>query len=247
MNTKMFTHFLSKNSTNISTGLSVVSLGSTVALTIDGTAKAVKILEKEEKGRGPLTKIDIIKLTWKCYIPAGIMAGITVGCIIGTHTLHLRKQAALAGAYSLAASALKEYKGKIVETLGEKKAAVIDDSIKQDTLKNNPVKDKEVYITGMGETLCRDSLSGRYFKSDMETIRKAENDLRRDLRNEMWLDLNAVYDALGIPPTRLGAELGWSIHDSDIEFKFSTLLADNNVPCLMVDYVTTPYPDYGSK
>jgi hypothetical protein len=175
------------------------------------------------------------------------MGSLTVACIIGAHALHMRKQAALAGACSLTATALREYQSKVIETIGEAKNREIKEEIHKDKLKSNPVQDKEVVIVGAGEMLCYDVLSGRYFKSDIETVRRAQNDLNRDLMNEMWVDLNAVYDALGLPPTRLGSELGWSVNDSLIEFKFSTQQAENGAPCLVIDYDVTPSADYQGR
>jgi len=249
MSTKKIIHFLARNSSTLLTGLSVAGVVSTPILAVKATPEAIRILEYECRDLEgiPLTKTNILKLTWKCYVPAVIMGGITIGCIIGAHTLHLRKQAALASACSLTAAALREYQAKVIETIGETKARAIKEEIHKDRLKNNPVGTKEVIIAGAGEMLCYDVLSGRYFKSDIETIRRVQNDLNRDLMNEMWIDLNAVYDALGIPPIKLGAELGWAVNDSLVEFKFSTQQAENGAPCLVIDYDVPPSMDYRGR
>lgn len=258
MKMEKIVHALAKNSPTLLTGLSVAGLVTTPVLAVRATPKALEIItnerleraDKDKKfiyGSTPIPKMEILKLTWKCYVSSAIMGGLTIACIIGAHALHLRKQAALAGACSLTVTALREYQAKVIETIGENKAREIKEEMYKDKLRNDPVGSKEVLIAGQGEMLCYDVLSGRYFKSDIETVRKAQNDLNRDLMNEMWVDLNAVYDALGLPPTRLGAELGWSVNDSLIEFKFSTQIADNGAPCLVIDYEVTPGQDYQGR
>ena len=62
---------------------------------------------------------------------------------------------------------MKEYQAKVVETLGEAKARKIKDEIAKDKVKNDPISNKEVIITGKGDMLCYDVLSGRYFKNNI--------------------------------------------------------------------------------
>jgi len=277
MSTTQLVRLLSKNSSTLLTGLSVAGLVTTPVLAVRATPEAVDLIEEanykkhgifyqkyamsEEKisfnewldqnkfaPLTPLTKLEMLKLTWKCYIPAAVMGGITIACIIGAHKLHLRKQAALASACSLAAATLKEYQTKVIETIGATKNREIREEIHKDKLRKHPFSpNKEVIVMPPGKSLCYDVLSGRYFESDMETIRRVRNDLNRDLLNEMWIDLNSVYDGLGLPPIRLGAELGWSVHDGDIEFRISTQLAEDDRPCIVLDYEATPTADYQGR
>lgn len=65
----------------------------------------------------------------------------------------------------------------MIETIGEKKEQTVRDAIAKEHIEKDPVENKEVIVLGRGSTLCYDSVSGRYFKSDMETIKKAENEL----------------------------------------------------------------------
>jgi len=241
---------LGKNSTTILTGLSAFGVVSTGALAAEGGGKAYRILDHQVRNHRvnyQMSRKETVKLVWKCFVPAAIMGGITIGLIIGAHKLHLGKEAALAGACSLGAATLREYQNKVIETIGADKHNAIKDSIHADRIANNPVGSREVLIVGTGDVLCYETLSGRYFQSDKQTILAAQNDLNRDLLNDMWVDLNDVYDALGLPPTRLGAELGWSVNDSNVEFKFSTQETPDGRPCLVIDYQVTPGSDYGSR
>ena len=92
--------------------------------------------------------------------------------------------------------------------------------------------------------LCYDQLMDRYFHSDPESIRKAVNDLNYELINGpgMWVGLNEFYEKLGLDPAQIGEELGWTI-DNRIDVSFSSMLSNNNIPCLVMRFSTSPVAD----
>lgn len=250
--TKTVGQAVSQNSPTILTGLSVAGLVSTVVLAVKATPKALRLFKEELDYReesddypefGSLTKKEIIQTTWKCYIPTVVMGGVTVACMVGANSINLRRNAALASVYSLSEAALKEYQAKVIETIGEKKEQTVRDEIAKDRVERDPKSNKEVIITGQGNVLCYDSISGRYFKSDIEKIRKLQNDLNHQLISEMWVSINDVYYELGLKATKIGDDIGWNV-DTLIEFDFSTQLADDGTPCVVIDYSVGPRYDY---
>ena len=93
--------------------------------------------------------------------------------------------------------------------------------------------------------MCYDSVSGRYFKSDMETIKKAENELDARLRNEMYVSLNEFYYEIGLEPLRvIGEDLGWNIDNGYLDLNFSSQIASDGTPCLVLDYGVAPRYDF---
>ena len=72
---------------------------------------------------------------------------------------------------------------KVIEMFGEKKNEAVKDAIAKDKVEKNPVVTREVIITEKGNTLCYDAVSGRYFKGDIEKIKKAECELNRQMRD----------------------------------------------------------------
>lgn len=97
--TKNVGMFLNKNSPHILTGLGCAGLISTAVLSGVAAIKANDIL-KEYKNT-PLPKIEMFKLTWKLFIPAGIVGLTSIGCILGANTVNTKRNAALAALYSL--------------------------------------------------------------------------------------------------------------------------------------------------
>lgn len=188
---------------------------------------------------------DRFKLVWTNYIPPVAIGAATIACVIGAHNTNMRRNAALVTAYSVADNALKEYKAKVIEQFGETKERKVVDAVAQDAVTANPVSNNTVIITPGGEVLCYESLSGRYFRSDMETMRKAQNDFNTYLLNDMYASLNSFWGLLGIPPTSMGEELGWCV-DNLLELQFSTILSEEGKPCLVMGYSVTPKAEYMS-
>lgn len=241
---------ISKHSPEILTGIGIAGMVTTAVLAVKATPKALKIIESmehidsETKTVVTPTKIECVKATWKCYIPAAVTGVTSVACLIGASSVNVRRNAALATAYSLSETALREYKEKVVETIGDKKEKVVREAIDKDHVEKNPVSKSEVIITEKGNTLCYDTLSGRYFKSDIDKIKKAVNELNRTMLNDMYVSLNEFYDELGLDNISLGYELGWNIDNGLIDIDFSSQLAEDGTPCVVISYNVAPKYNY---
>lgn len=237
---------ISKRSPEILTGIGIAGMITTTVMAVRATPKALVLIEdkKIENDTDKLTLVETIKATWTCYIPAAVTGTLSVACLIGANSVNARRNAALATAYTLSESALKEYQEKVIETIGEKKEQTVRDAIAKDKIDRDPVSSKEVIITEKGNTLCYDSISGRYFKSDIDKLKKVENELNRRMRDEMYISLNEFYYEIGLNPISIGDDLGWNIDHGYIELNFSSQLADEGTPCLVIDYRVAPRYEY---
>lgn len=234
--------FITKNSPSILTGISVGGLIVTVVLAVKATPKAIHILEQEMYDRkvGSLDLKETVVLVWKCYIPAAIVGTATIGCIIMANSVSLKRNAALVGLISSAEAIAKEYQEKVIEQIGVNKEQKVRDDIAKDHIHAHPVIDKEVILTGKGDTLCYDTISGRYFKNDIEAIRKVLNDVNRDLLSDDFVSINDLYFELGLSNIKMGNLMGWHSDEGLIEPSFSSQLTDAGIPCLVIDYVVEP-------
>ena len=189
-----------------------------------------------------LTTLEKAKACWKCYIPAVVTGTLSAACIIGGHSVNARRNTALAAAYALSDSALREYKEKVVETIGEKKEQTIREKVAEERIKKDPATNREIIVTDKGTTRCYDYLSGRYFYSDVDTINKAIIELNRMIVTDMcgYASLNDFYDELGLDHTGIGDDLGWRIDDGRIDISFSAKVSSDGVPCLVLDYSVAP-------
>lgn len=241
-----------KHSPEILTGIGIAGMITSTVLAVKATPKAMVEIERERNKRlrepdvVPLTKADIVKLTWKFYIPTVISGVTSIACLIGANSVNAKRNAALATAYKLSETALTEYREKVVETIGEKKEQLVRDKVAEERVKNNPVTNKEVIVTGSGNTLCLDVLSGRYFTSDMETLKRTANDLNKRMLSENYISLNEFYDELGLSHTLIGDQIGWNVDKGMIDLDFSSQIAEDGRPCLVVDYMIAPKYNFSS-
>lgn len=234
---------LTKHSPEILTGIGIAGMFTTTILAVKATPKAVRLLDerKEELETDKLTVKETVQTTWKCYIPAAVTGVLSTACLVCASSVHSKRNAALATAYSLSETALREYREKVVETIGEKKEQVIQDKIAEDRVKKNPVTTSEVYVTEKGNTLCYDPISDRYFKSDIERIKKTENYLNKQmLDGELYISLNEFYDEIGLKHTSVGDDIGWNIDKGFIDIHFGSCIADDSTPCIVVEHYNPP-------
>lgn len=237
---------LSDNSPELLTALGSLGVISTAVLAVKGAPEAYQNLydledELKEEGRDP-NLFEVFKVMWKPYMPAAAMGTVSIACIIGANRISAKRNVILAGLYSVSEATLHEYKDKVVEMFGEKKAQTVRDSINKDRLEKNEVSKDLIHATGNGATLCYDTVSGRYFLSTIEHMRAAANDLNEQMFSWSEVSLNDLYDKLDLPTIKMGDEIGWNINRS-IKMEFSTILV-NEEPCIVMDFVYGPHPNF---
>ena len=234
-----------KNAPGILVGVGIVGMAGTTILAVRATPKAIMLIEAktQELEVESLTPVETVKTTWKCYIPAAVTGAMSTACLIGASSVSARRNAALATAYNLTRVALNDYKDAVVETIGEKKEQVVRDAAAKKKIERDPVTNTEVVVTERGTTLCYDAVFGRYFRSDIDTIKRAVNELNRSIVSSMYASLNEFYDEIGLPPIEIGDKLGWNMDDGQIEVDFSSQLAADGTPCLVISFNVAP--DYG--
>lgn len=237
---------LGKHSPEILTGIGVVGMLSSTVLAVKATPKAIKLIDtkKKELDTKELTVIETIKVAWKPYIPTLLLSLASTSCIIGASATNYKRNAALASAYALSERTLNHYRDKVIETIGERKEHQIKEKIAQDEVDENKLNNSQIIVTSNGNTLCMDSMSGRYFKSDIESIKQAVNKLNRRLIYENYISLNEFYGEIGLDNVKNGDLVGWNLDSGMIEPTFSTCLAENNQPCIVLDFMVAPKYDY---
>ncbi len=246
---------MQKNSPIILTAMGIGGIVGSIACAIKATKKSDEtIFEIEncwESGETHTLSInDKFKICWQNYIPMTCFSGLSIACFISANAINNRRQAALIAAYSLSENILKEYQSKVRETVGDKKEEIIRERIKDDRIISNPPTESNVIITPNGEMLCMEAISGRYFKSDINFIKKVENQFNNDLLEYMEMSLNDLYDLLDLEHTRMGEVIGCNINDGMgdgrmlVEFRYTSHLTPDDIPCLVIDYSRYPSADY---
>lgn len=238
---------LVQHSPEILVGIGIAGMATSTVLAVKATPKALQLIEEAKHAKhDELTKVEVVKTTWKCYLPAAITGVTAAGCLIYGNNVNLRRNAALATAYKLSETAFTEYKEKVVETIGEKKEKAVKEKIMKDKMEQHPVSKSEVIVTNKGNTLCYDTLSGRYFKSDIDKLDKAINAINHQLNQNPfgYVCLNDFYEMVGLPGVKIGEDLGWKRDKGLIDYTPGSMIADDGTPCLVIIFTVEPCYDY---
>ncbi len=91
--------------------------------------------------------------------------------------------------------------------------------------------------------MCFDMYTGRLFLSDMETLKKAQNDVNYDVLNNFYASLTDFYDKIGLAKTTTSDDVGWN-SDKMLELTFSTTMSDDQRPCLAMTFAVEPIRNF---
>lgn len=197
--------FVKRNSATILTCMGGAGVVATSVMAVKATPKALQLLEEAEKEKQEeLTNLEKVKIAGPAYIPSIVVGASTIVCIFGANALNKRQQAALTSAYGLINSSYKEYKNKVKELYGEDAEINVKNEIAKDKYKEAdipPSAEKELFY---------DEFSGRFFRSTMADVQRAQYAVNRDLVMQSYATINDFYTYLNIPPVDYGDEMGWT-------------------------------------
>jgi Family of unknown function (DUF6353) len=200
--------------------------------------QAAEVIRQDELTHAPyIDKKDQlkgrIKLVWRTYIPAAISTTSTILCIVGANRVGAAKTLAAQTAFAVTERAYSEYRDKVIEEFGARKDQSIRDKIVSDRVEKDPPPAH--IISGPGNVLCCEMHTGRYFTSDMESLRRAQNDINAKLLKHDYATLDDLYYILGLKMTSTSGNLGWT-SARQLELSFSTMLTEDNRPCITFEY-----------
>lgn len=240
-----------KHAPEILTIVGVAGMIGTIFMVAKETPKALDVMtELKEEAASQNREVsgkDILTHVGPVYLPAVVTGVASASCIIGASAVNHKRNAALLAAYTISETALKEYRDKVVETIGEKKEQSIQEAVARDHVAKNPVRNTEVFITQKGNTLFYDCMTGRYFESDLEKIEKSLISLNNRLMREHYISLDELYYEWGLRPVQLGNELGWNVENGMIEITKTPQLTEDDRPCIAISFPKPPGYRYASN
>lgn len=241
---KLIRPFMVKHEPEILMGMGISGLIFSIVWTVRATLKTKEEIDayKNAKNIDKLTKKEAFKITAKYFWPVAVSTITSIPLIVIGNRVSNKRYAALAAAYTISETALLEYQEKTREVLGEKKAREIQESIDADRVKKSYSGANQVIITGNGDSLFYEPLTGRYFRSNWNEIAKAANELNSEALGSMsgQITLNEWCDRLGLEGTDIGDEMGWELNGNpgnliDVEIS-SHIVPKDNIPCGAISY-----------
>ena len=121
--TKTCAKFLRKHGGTILAVAASVGVGLTAYETHKAAVKATTLVVMNNDE--PMTKKEVVQECWKFYIPAAILGGGTIACILGSNTLNKKQIASLTAAYMALGKTYQEYRRQVAERIGSEAEADI--------------------------------------------------------------------------------------------------------------------------
>src|ERR1043165_5044121 len=242
--------FVTDNSPGILTGLGVAGAVTTAVLVgrtgflvgMDASTQYHEALREGEPLPEHLLETKyLIKTYWREFIPAGVSTAATVTCIIAANHIGSRRTAAIAAAFKLSEQLTEEYKERVVTALGNKKEEALRSELAKTRMDRTDGSD--LIIIAGAESVFYDELSGRFFKIEMEKVRKAVNDINYNINNYMHASLSDFYDMLGLSRTKFSDEVGWNT-DELLAVKYAPTCPRDGGPAIAISYNTAPIRGY---
>ncbi len=168
-----------------------------------------KLDEATNEKRRELTATEAIVTAVPVYIPAAVIGGATIACILGSSVLDRRHQAALTSAYVLLNSSYSKYKAKVKDLYRD-----VDSEVRKAILEDELPEEIEV---SDGKMLFYEEISHQQFERTKEEVLLAEYHLNRNFILRGYCLLNEFYEFLGLPKTDYGDVVGWDM-DFGAEF-----------------------------
>lgn len=178
------------------------------------------------------TTIELIKT----FAPAVLLTTAGIGCIVGSHVILNRRNAALVAAYTAVDGAFKQYRKRVIEDYGKDVDYMFKNNLRKEIVQTEDVDPETGEVTVKNEEqLVMDpngySEYAKFFdEGSRHWVKNAESNYfflkcQQNYANEMLqarghVFLNEVYDLLGIPRTSAGQAVGWvkGVGDDFVDF-----------------------------
>ena len=219
-----------------------------IGTTAKATIKAVRRTDYETEKKGaPLTKKELFDINWRFYTVSALLWTTSIISLCFAVKGYDKGAKRFAALYAATEAAKKELEEAALSKLGEKQYIALQDEVAKRRMETDPVDKKPIYETGHGDSLCYDTLSGRYFRCSPDQVRRGVNNFNKHLLTNEALSYNELmYDiSIGeLEDIGFGEDVGWNIKDGLLEVRYSSQLAKNGEPCLVLSFPQLPIRGY---
>lgn len=236
--TKTCAKFLRKHGGTILAVAASVGVGLTAYETHKAAVKATTlvVMNKAE----PMSKKEVVQECWKFYIPAAVLGGGTIACILGSNALNKKQIASLTAAYMALGKSYQKYRRQVAERIGSEAEA---DILEKSKVEEPAEEDKKL--------LCYEPFSNRYFHATEAELYDAFYQMNRDFSLNGEVSINNLYSYLGLDYLPEKDDMGWCsdymINEWEyfwIDFVANKQTTDDGLEVYQVYAFQPPIPDY---
>lgn len=210
--------------------------------------------EEKAKEKKDIT-FETVKRVAPVVAPAAIVTLVTGGLMVGSIKSANQKISNFAGIATASDIAYKELYDKSREKLGDEKMDEIQKEIAEEKMHNGSGDDLSCYLERDGMVQAKggsqpfyDVMSGRVFRSDVDTIMKAViacND-RITSGREAYISLNEFYQELELPQVILADDRGWGGYSLSnmLEPNINNAIRLGDISVIVLDWYNRPTMSY---
>ena len=245
---------ISRNAPGIALVYGGVGMLGAVVTSSVAAIKSVRLIDAEEKKRGEkLTTKEKVQLCWKNYILTTLLTLTSEASLIFSgkkYAANLKQASLLYAASEAARQSLEE---NVIKRFGEKKFNDLQDDVAAQYAEKHPITERtEIIDTHKGTTLCLDTLSGRYFYCDIQTIKAGLNAANAMLLDNDYISYNMLWECISseFEDIGFGEDVGWNIMDKRtnernlIKLTYTYRADENGNPKLIIGYRNRPQLGY---
>lgn len=241
-----------KHSPELLTALGISGMVGAIFTAVKETPKAQQRIAEAEEDKGEeLTFVEKAKATWKVYVPTVVMAGVSIACIVGGTSVNLKRNTALATAYTLAEQSVSELQDKYTDLkkkVHEQKDISEEAPKTQEKTagKQEPAMTSELVIQRTGEELFMDGFCAGTFSSTKARIENTVANLNRDMMNSIdgSISLNEYLWALNRRSSDLGDDFGWNVQTGVIDIYFNPTTDSEGRLAWKIEHNNKPIHDF---
>jgi hypothetical protein len=236
-----------ENSATLLTLGAGIGVLSTAYLTAKAAMKSARMIDHAESIHGtaedPRERFkERTQLVWKEYIPPAIAATTTIVCLVGSNRVSTNKTVAAQTALAVTQSAYSEYRDRAIQEFngsdktggkGRRKDESIRADIAQERVNGNK---NNVVVLGEGRQLCEEAYTGRFFECDMDTLKRAVNEINAKLNRHDYATFDDFYYLVGLPQTQVSGNTGWESPKLLALYFSSTMKDDKTALCFEYNY-----------
>lgn len=198
---------LYKHSPEICTAAGILSMLIGTVLAVKTTKSALKHIEEADISKNDSKKdkvIKTVKATWKDYAPAAACEIGGVLLLTRSNRQYAHRNKDLVNALYISETAYRNLQEKMDEKLTKKEVDEIRDSIEEDKAKKNYKEYRTEWITGDGNHLFCDNVTGQFFRSTYEEVHNAKETIRENTNATGYSKVGELLDMFGEHPCELG-------------------------------------------
>ena len=249
--TKTCAKFLRRHGGTILAVLASAGVVATAVETSKATIKAQKLIETNtvsancgNDSEPAYTTAQKVRDCWKFYLPAAILGGGTIACILGSNALNRKQIASLTAAYMALGKTYQEYRRQVAANVGAETEKVIWEDAQ--AFKKEPLE-----TDATEKLLCYDPLSKRYFHATEAELLTAFYEVNHDFSTNGYIALNDFYGYLNLDFVPELNGYGWSVdyladmwENYWIDFSYARQQTDDGLEVYYVSAFEKPIEDY---